>query len=144
MRIVPSNSGCCGVKYIRDFPRPERIMSRLDREEYSDHNEEGDTTEPDEPYECLYRGDAPKETALERFDRFVNFLKETRPSGCIEVYLAPVAGRDSCESCDCYSNCDQYSLWKPLLLERGWKELDTFINSNSDNEVGHFVLKYYN
>lgn len=144
MRIVPSNSGCCGVKYIRDFPRPERIMSRLDREEYSDHNEEGDTTEPDEPYECLYRGNAPKETALERFDRFVNFLKETRPSGCIEVYLAPVAGRDSCEGCDCYSHCDQYRLWKPLLLQRGWKELDTFINSNSDNEVGHFVLKYYN
>lgn len=142
MRIVPSNSGCCGVKYIRDFPRPGRIMSAISREEYDGYNYEGDTSEPDEPCECLYRGDAPKETALERFDRFVSFLKETRPSGCIEVYLAPVGSRTQCEGCDCSTNCDQYPLWKPLLLERGWKELDTFVNSNSYNEVGHFVLKY--
>lgn len=142
MRIVPSNSGCCGVKYIRDFPWPGRIMSAISCGEYDGYNYEGDTSEPDGPYECLYRGDAPEETALERFDRFVSFLKETRPSGCIEVYLAPVGGRTKCEGCSCSVNCDQYPLWKPLLLERGWKELDTFVNSNSGNEVGHFVLKY--
>lgn len=143
MRIVPSNSGCCGVKYIRDFPGPYLLMSAISRCEYNGYNDEGSTTEPDDPYECLYCGDAPKETALERFDRFVSFLKETRPSGCIEVYLAPVGVLPGeCEGCGCSVHCNQYNLWKPLLLERGWKELDTFINSNSDNEVGHFVLKY--
>lgn len=143
MRIVPSNSGCCGVKYIREFPRPDKKMAALLREDWDEYNYEADTTEPDAPYECLFRGTAPEETAVERLKRFVEFLTETRESGRIEVYLAPVKKlRDSCDDCGCLSHCEQYPLWQPILLDLGWKELPNFHNGNSGNDVGHFYLDF--
>lgn len=142
MRIVPSNSGCCGVKYIRDFPRPDNKMSALLREDWDGYNYESDTSEPDAPYKCLFRGKAPEETAVERLKRFVAFLQDTRESGRIEVYLAPVKTEVRCGSCNCGVHCDQYPLWQPILLEMGWKELPSFQNGNSCNIVGHFYLDF--
>ena len=142
MRIVPSNSGCCGVKYIRDFPRPDKMMYALNLPEWAEYNPEGDTTEPTGPYDCIFEGKAPKETAVERFKRFVRFLQETREDGRIEAYLGPVKTSERCESCNCLSHCDQYPLWRPILLELGWKELPTFYNGNSGNHVGHFYLDF--
>lgn len=142
MRIVPSNSGCCGVKYIRDFPRPDKMMSAFSREDWDEYNSEANTTEPAEPYGCLFRGTAPKETAVERLKRFVQFLRETRGDGRIEVYLAPIKTSESCDGCNCGAHCDQYQLWQPILLEMGWKELPSFHNGNSGNSVGHFYLDF--
>lgn len=142
MRIVPSNSGCCGVKYIRDFPRPDKKMSALLREDWDKDNDEADTTEPAAPYKCLFWGKAPEETAVERLKRFVEFLQDTRESGRIEVYLGPVKTSERCKGCNCITHCDQYPLWQPILLEMGWKELPSFHNGNSGNLVGHFYLDF--
>lgn len=143
MRIVPSNSGCCGVKYIRDFPHPDKMMSAINREEWDEYNPEGDTTEPDDPYSCIFEGKAPEETAVERLKRFLRFLQETRCDGRVEAYLAPVAvNKPMCGDCNCGAHCAQYPLWRPILLELGWKELPSFHNGNSDNYVGHFYCDF--
>lgn len=142
MRIVASNSGCCGVKYIRDFPRPDLMLSAINRDEWDDYNPEGDTTEPDRPYTCIFEGKAPEETAVDRLKRFVTFLRVTRENGRIEVYLGPVKTSERCGHCNCGTHCDQYPLWQPILLELGWKELPTFYNGNSSNHVGHFYLDF--
>lgn len=142
MRIVPSNSGCCGVKYIRDFPRPDKMMSAINRDEWDDYNPEGDTSEPDAPYLCLFEGKAPEETAVDRLKRFVTFLQETRGEGRIEVYLGPVKTSKMCANCNCSSHCAQYPLWRPILLDLGWKELPNFHNGNSGNDVGHFYYDF--
>lgn len=142
MRIVASNSGCCGVKYIRDFPRPDRMMAEINLDVWEE-NHEGNTTEPSNPYGCLFEGKAPKETALERFKRFVQFLRDTRADGRIEVYLAPVRQTgEGCGDCGCGAHCQQYPLWQPILLELGWKELPPFFNGNSENTVGHFYFDF--
>ena len=147
MKIVPSNSGCCGVKYIRDFPNPYVKVPAFSLA-IDDDNPEANTSAP-EPYDNLFRGEAPRESAVDRFDRYLAYLKETRPSGIIQVYLASSYGTseafeeygEDCATCECYVACEAHWTWHDILIARGFTS-ERAMNSNSGNYIWCWTLTY--
>ncbi len=144
MRLTASNSGCCGVRYIRDFPQPGRMLPEIEESGYT--FEINNTSEP-EAYLDLSPV-APREAALERFKRLVAFVQKKQKAGIIQCYLAvsgsikeynePYAG---CANCNCHTHCNSYPMWKPILEEMGFT-LQHFFNSNSENDCAVFTLVY--
>lgn len=67
----------------------------------------------------------PKETGIERLDRYLAFLEMHRPGGIVEVTLSDVGE----------TGIGQNKNWSPVLLERGFKEVNTIKNSNTGNIV---------
>lgn len=66
---------------------------------------------------------APVEKPVERLDRYLKYLRRRRPSGIVEITLA-VGG--------CV---DQKEDWEPVLLDRGFRVVNSCKNSNSGNTV---------
>lgn len=159
MRVVADNSGCCGVKIIRDlqWSTPANELRYKDNLYGEGHNEDEDTSEP-RPYA---RWDRNSATSLKNvltygdfFFYLVNQIKERRPSGMIIVNLA--APEESCDECfcecggeccgECCGECggfddDDVARWRPLLVEAGFKEV-TFINSNTGARIHQFTCIY--
>lgn len=144
MRLTPSNSGCCGVRYIRDFPHLDRMLPAIEQNGWTcDVN---DTSEPDAYLDLSPI--CPSETALERFRRLVNFVQQKQEGGIIQCYLA-VSGDiknyderyTGCGGCGCTANCNSYPIWKPILEEMGFT-MQHFFNSNSENDCAVFTLVY--
>lgn len=144
MRLTASNSGCCGVRYIRDFPRLDKILPSVRRSGYT--NEVNNTSEPaaylDLSPVC------PSETALERFKRLVDFVQKKQQGGIIQCYLAVSRAIEDyneyyvgCGDCGCHAHCNSYPIWKPILEEMGFT-LQHFFNSNSENDCAVFTLVY--
>jgi hypothetical protein len=71
----------------------------------------------------FFRGSAPKETRLNRLDRFIAYLDTWRPKCVIEICLAE------------YSWACQVKAWGELLKERGFEEVRRFKNGNSETYV---------
>lgn len=70
---------------------------------------------------------APVETPVERLDRYLEYLRKYRPRGIVEVCLADDEDDDIAYR--------QTPLWRPVLEERGFREVNNCMNSNSGNRV---------
>ncbi len=118
---------CCGIKTIWHLgTKPEHEVTPVSKKEDKSLDQCGDDVQSDYPF--FFRA-APEESAVNRLDRYIKFLKEKRPSGLVEIALAESQ----------YNWVDQ-SAWFPVLEERGFKQVVRFKNSNSGNWVRVFYL----
>lgn len=133
LQLMHHGGLCCGVKTIHGFGYGESF----------DSTQSAITEIP--PYvtdgtylsygKSFFYKTAPVETALERLDRYLAYLKKKRPGGLVEVTLTdndPTGkGRPSGVS---------QMAWQPILEERGFKSVNSFRNSNSGAVVTVFHL----
>lgn len=75
---------------------------------------------------CIYPHEAPEETYLARLDRYLAWIDTFRSKGVIEITLA---------GSQLPGALTQQSAWHDLLIERGFKAVTEFVNSNSGNTV---------
>ncbi len=116
---------CCGIKTIWNFPysRDEIVQAKRKTRVSDDTDYHGRTVTKSFNFHTEAR---PQETAEERLRAAVAFIKEKRPAGLIEVTMV---------------KC-QMGLWGKLLEELGFKEVSSFINSNTDTTVKVLHLAY--
>lgn len=120
---------CCGIKTIYGMgDNPEDWVYSLDKVSVDDSDQYGHHVKSDQRF---YHREAPAETYLQRFDRYLEYLKERRPKGIVEVAIVTKGGLDQRE-------------WIPHLEQRGFKLVTEAVNSNSGNTVGvfHLVMDY--
>ena len=72
---------------------------------------------------------APQESKLKRLDRYLKFVKRERPQNIVEIVLAESA----------YGHVDQ-SAWVPELETRGFRLVNSCMNSNSRNTIHVYHL----
>ena len=121
MHLVFHGGKCCGIKTIYEMDDdPELVTGSLDA---LDGIQQQDilynTTSTKDRF---FSDAAPCEKRHERLDRYINFVKKWRPKHIIEVTLAEGPG---------YSQ----KKWFPVLEERGFKRVNSCLNSNSGNRV---------
>lgn len=127
---------CCGIKTITNFSMlPDATVRAKKAEEFLglDLIGSGGLGKT-----CFY-AEAPEETYLERFDRILEYVKKWRPQGMVEVVLASniiSAGNDY------RSQKKQLDVWGPIFLDRGFKEVAVFKNSNTGNIIHVYHLIY--
>lgn len=130
-----SNHGgmCCGIKSIWNFGNgPDSLTYPEFAREAAPAVNNNDRYFDVSPQNVSFFTDAaPAETRVERLDRFIEFVKKRRPSHIIEAVLANTASEF------------WQKAWVPVLEERGFKEVTSALNSNSDNVVTvyHLVIK---
>lgn len=132
MQVAYHGGQCCGIKVIYGFSsNPREVLGKVvanpisSVQAYSLQNKDrrGATVSSDlNP--CLK--DFPAQTGIERLDALVEWVKEWRPEGIIEITLT-----------DAYQK-----KWYPLLKSRKFKQVAKFYNSNSGNIVRIFHLIY--
>lgn len=129
MWLVNHGGKCCGIKTIYEMGYdPEDTLGA--------YQGTGKLNNTDVHYGTatsnvsFFTENAPAESRLARLDRFIEFTKRRRPQHLIEITLG--AG----------SQGDQTKNWEEPLLERGFKLVNTFKNSNSGNIVNVYHLVY--
>lgn len=118
---------CCGIKVIYGFganPDDEVMEDALDAIPITHADSMGHTVRSSDRF---FHESAPRETALQRLDRYISYIKERRPEHIIEVVLAKGHFIDQ-------------SKWFPVLEEKGFKKVNSCKNSNSGNTVHVFHL----
>jgi hypothetical protein len=124
MKIGFHGGLCCGIKHIYELgTHPQSGTGPLVKK--------GNGAPPENDLDGFdfqsttnfFRGAAPKETYLQRLDRYIAYLDKYRPGCVIEICLAEYVW-----SC-------QVKAWGKLLEERGFKEILMFENPNSHNLV---------
>ena len=146
MKLVFHGGKCCGVKTIHGFSDPNGTCHALEKKSALYNDKHGGEVKSDLSF---FTDEAPKETQKDRFTRLVNWCKEQRPHGLIELLLSTqpcwmTAGDDS-EDGAVYSNPvygTQIYIWRPIVEEAGFKEALTFKNSNTNRNVTLFHLVY--
>lgn len=129
MRIANHGGKCCGIKtihYMGVSPGSTEWTWRKDEENPCFRDYSGGDVSSE--YNFFHLA-APSETAGERFDRYLKYLRVRRPKGIVEVVLTKHL---------------QVGGWEPFLLERGFKRVQEFENSNSGAilRVYHLVMDY--
>jgi hypothetical protein len=130
MRLVTHGGKCCGIKIIHsllEYPtlRVDEVEDRDFPEGWSYAGGSG-AWEYGHPGEDFFFEEAPKETYLERMERYIAYCKTHRPKGMIEVTTAG----------------GQNEIWKGHLEGFGFKLVNEFKNSNSGNTVFVYHLVY--
>jgi hypothetical protein len=127
IRIQTHGGRCCGIKTIHGFGgHPNDYVGakkKQPRHQYTDIY--GHSVSKNYNF---YRDARPKETYLERFKAYLEYLKEERPSGLVEVTMT------GCQL--------DYRGWQKVLEDHGFKEVTKFYNSNSGDHVYVFHLVY--
>jgi hypothetical protein len=126
MEIKFHGGECCGVKHISGFfSCPDQTAREKDESARRNHDKMGDTVRSDWNFcwESL-----PTQTYKERLVAYIDFLKRVRPSGAVELTLTDY-------------QLGMYG-WKPVLEELGFKQVVSFWNSNSGNNVFVYYLVY--
>lgn len=128
LKIACHGGKCCGVKTIHCFsddfkdgwePAIEKKTG------VGDHMREPDAYGYDvSSKDNFFWLTAPGESTEDRLDRYIDFLKEKRPGGLIEVCLVS----------------DDQSYWIEQVEKRGFKLVAQFTNSNSGNIVNVYHL----
>lgn len=124
---------CCGIKTIYGFPvKPEGNVYELEKTSINNADQQGNQVSSNDRF---YHLEAPKEPALDRLKRYIDYLKEHRPQGIVEVVLAETTEES-------YKTYCQYTNWNDTLLELGFKESVSARNCNSGNivHVYHLVI----
>jgi len=138
MRLAFHGGMCCGIKTIYELGFPNDTSPPLTKKD-KDNSDVGYSAV--KPTHSFFTDAAPKETNLERLDRFIAFCKTNRPAHIIEVALADhPANNYKAGSVSCYPY--QTKLWGQILTDRGFKKVTESKNSNSDNVVSIWHLTY--
>lgn len=124
MKLVTHAGHCCGIKciYSLDYT-PDALLPPLRKKKFND----GDATGHSRGGEWFFTDSAPRESYLERLDRYLAFCDKHRPDGIVEVILANNKGQGYVPN--------QYMKWKEHLIKRGFKEVNSCLNSNSGNNI---------
>lgn len=129
MFLVNHGGKCCGIKTIYELGYdPDETLGAYNGTGKADNSDRYYNTVSSA--QSFFTENAPAESRLERLDRFIEFTKRRRPRHLIEITLG--AGTKG----------DQTKTWEEPLLERGFKLVNTFKNSNSGNIVNVYHLVY--
>lgn len=139
MKLVFHGGLCCGIKHIYGFRgKPDGIAPALKKiklpktpwgtEQYERRHDA--TATPTRSDFSFFIDAAPKETYEQRLDRLLKFCDDKRPNGIIEVVLV--------DTTYYYYSGNQYTDWKPVLEKKGFKEVSSCRNSNSDHRIHVF------
>ena len=119
---------CCGIKTIWDMGanplETEYNLSELPAK--MQHDRIGATVNSEMRF---FHEKAPKESKLKRLDRYLRFVKRERPQHIVEIVLAESV----------YDYVDQ-SAWVPELETRGFRLVNSCMNSNSRNTIHVYHL----
>lgn len=125
MHLAYHGGKCCGIKTIYGFQsNPEHHVAPIEdyiRIRYCNLDSNGDDVTSEGRF---FHATAPKETGIERLDRYLRYCDQRRPGGVIEIVLADFDWMPSFNAA-----------WWPILEERGFTKTATFQNSNSGNKV---------
>jgi len=138
MKIAFHGGKCCGIKTIHGMgDNPSGSLPPLRKPRARSHQaRNADQYGKDVSSKTnFFDQPAPAETYLERLDRYLAFLDAERPAGIVEITLADERMPDYCEDCGCNCWSEQTRLWRQPLEERGFKEVNNCLNSNSGNRV---------
>jgi hypothetical protein len=143
MKITFHGGNCCGIKTISGLTlAPKDILWTLEEKSkfVSDTDANGGVVSSADNFYSFAR---PKETAGERFDAYMDFLRQYRPQGLVEVAIVRETGGAIKDQKDDYCGSSYQEAWAPFLEERGFTMVNRFANSNSGNyvEVYHYVMK---
>ena len=147
MKITHHGGGCCAIKQICGLGySPDEFMYSFDAPKelerakyYANEDARGGNVESSRN---IYWFSRPSETAGDRFDAYLDFLKKHRPCSLVEVTIVPY--EDTASRPDNGSYWEEYQAdWIPFLEERGFSCVAKVANSNSGNHVHvyHLVLE---
>ena len=149
MKITHHGGGCCAIKQISMLGcDPDEFMYQFDAlegkglenlKQYANADARGAAVDSSRN---IYWFSRPSETAGERFDAYLDFLRKHRPCSLVEVTIVPYEG--SARFLDDEDEWEEYQQeWVPFLEERGFKCVAKVANSNSGNHVHvyHLVLE---
>lgn len=147
MRLVFHGGKCCGIRtiyglptciYNKGSPEKEQVVPiNLDKKDvdpklivpdYPDIR--GNHVSSDKDFYPYYR---PMESVEERLEEFLIFLRKHRPNGIVEVALAESEGDQTYLT-------KQKTLFEPLLLKHGFKEVSSCKNSNTGRRIHVYRL----
>lgn len=150
--LVNHGGLCCGIKHIYGLDYSPNSKSYY---EYTPAHKgfPGDDTigNPTRSDYNLYGLPYNKGDKLgDIFTSMVEYCRKHRPAGVIEVTIILYEDFDDCFGDDvdavtidtCVSRGDGQALWVPFLVEKGFKLVTKFVNSNSGNLVGVFHYVY--
>jgi hypothetical protein len=125
MKIAFDGGKCCGIKIIHGLSfYPTEEFEAVAKKPAKNPDRFG--TDVSSSMNAFYK-EAPIETGEERLDRYLDFLKDWRPNGIIQITLA-----------------DYQMAWEPVIKERGFKLVSPesgVLNSNSMRKI--FVYHKY-
>jgi hypothetical protein len=132
MRISLHGGNCCGVKHIHDLgyypsiPLAARKAIKMTSFGQIPGVGTNDMMYRNSRGKCdFFNEAAPQESAKERFNRFVEFIKKNRPKGIIEVILNGMQ-----------------NAWIPILKEHGFEKVSSGKNSNTYSTIFIYHLVY--
>jgi hypothetical protein len=121
---------CCGIRHIHSIGNtPSYIVEALPKEHDLFTSDIGGG-EYRNPGKSFFVDGAPEEKAWRRLDRFLAYCDRRRPHGIVEVVVISAAFPWQDQPCH-----KQHRNWRPVLLKRGFKEVNTCRNSNSDHRL---------
>lgn len=130
LKIAFHGGKCCGIKTIHGFGwyGYEGTEPFLSATKFRKPDSVGDNVDSDMNF---FTDEAPVESTSKRFDRYLRFIQNKRPSSLVEVTLV-VPGQGIFGSPQGY--------WIPMLKRRGFRKVSEFYNSNSYSTVAVFHL----
>jgi hypothetical protein len=132
MKITFHGGECCGIKHISGLGNdPERLVDEIDNPKPdNDHAAYPDTSGREvSSDQNFFYGKAPKESCLNRLDRYIKYIDKVRPYGVIEIVLCDY------RCAPWMAHYNQIPAWEPVLLKRDFVLVTPCFNSNSDNKI---------
>lgn len=120
MRLLFHGGMCCGIKHLKGFDKPENKVGAQEKKRLRNEDQFGYAVNSELDF---FTDEAPVETQLQRLDRILAFVKKQRPRGIVEVVLAKG------------HYIDQPGHWNDILINRGFKVVNSCKNSNSGNKI---------
>jgi hypothetical protein len=132
VKIGLHGGDCCGVKHIYGLGYYPNVMISARKGSVMTSYGQGwsdgtnDMMHRNRKGKCdFFNLAAPKETYAERFNRFVQFIKDNRLHGIIEVILNPTM-----------------KAWIPIIEDLGFKAVTLGKNSNTNLTITIYHLVY--
>jgi hypothetical protein len=129
MNLIYHGGFCCGIKTIHAlYSSPSSQATEIKEATRPQTSYGGDVTDGTSGAKGnWFVGNVPKETYLERLDRYLQFTDSQRQAGVLEIVLADNASDSSA--------FNQNAAWQFLLEERGFKLVTKCRNSNTNNNI---------
>lgn len=143
MKLLYHGGYCCGIKVLFGLgydPKDDHASCEkpVRAHGFDDNADQfGYQTSSIVPF---FGDELPKESGLDRLDRYIKYMEIRRPSNILEATLFTNKFHD-----DGFDEANQewydpddpedQRLWIPVLLSRGFKEVNAHMNSNSGNTV---------